>query len=129
MSLATKKRTSSAVATTPSTTNIEFSFSDTIAGYVRNFDRTNSTFTLQTSDGREFEVSLTPTTFGRITQNLEEPYIDATGRFNELLTNGQFVYAYGVFYFDGGPQHKFEAKSLVFPGDGQENFRHEEPDW
>jgi mannose/cellobiose epimerase-like protein (N-acyl-D-glucosamine 2-epimerase family) len=129
MSLATLSRESSAVADVPVTTNIEFSFSDTIAGYCRGFNRSRCAFTLETSDGREFEVTLTPTTFGRITQNLDEPYIDATGRFNELLVNGQFVYCYGVFYFDGGPEHKFEAKSLVFPGDATEAFRHEEPQW
>jgi mannose/cellobiose epimerase-like protein (N-acyl-D-glucosamine 2-epimerase family) len=113
----------------PPTTNLEFSFSDTVAGYVRRFDRLTRRFTVETSDGREFEVTLTPTTFGRITQNLGESYIDATGRFGELLTDGQFVYVYGVFYFDGGPQHKFEAKSIVFPGNRVGEFRHEEPDW
>ena len=113
----------------PPNTNLEFSFSDTIAGYVRRFDRLTRSFTVETSDGREFEVTLTPTTFGRITQNLGESYIDATGRFGELLTDGQFVYVYGVFYFDGGPQHKFEAKSIVFPGNSTDEFRHEEPDW
>jgi mannose/cellobiose epimerase-like protein (N-acyl-D-glucosamine 2-epimerase family) len=130
---ATKKRSSTSVASTPSatnsTTNIEFSFSDTIAGYVRSFDRATSTFTVETSDGREFAATLTPTTFGRITQNLGEAYADATGRFNELLVPGQFVYCYGVFYFDGGPEHKFEAKSLVFPGPQLNEYRHEEPQW
>jgi mannose/cellobiose epimerase-like protein (N-acyl-D-glucosamine 2-epimerase family) len=110
-------------------TNLEFSFSDTIAGYVRRFDRLTRSFTVETSDGREFEVTLTPTTFGRITQNLGEGYIDATGRFGELLADGQFVYVYGVFYFDGGSQHKFEAKSIVFPGNRTDEYRHEEQDW
>src|SRR5690606_20178698 len=116
MSLATESWTSTVAAQAPST-NIEFSFSDTVAGYIRNVDRPAGTFTVETSDGREFEASLTPTTFGRITQSLDEPYIDATSRFNELIAPGQFVYAYGIFYFDGGPQHKFEAKALVFPGE------------
>src|SRR5688500_5902327 len=110
MSLTTELLPSAELATATPDTNIEFSFSDTIAGYVRQFNRRKRSFTLETSDGREFEVFLTPATFGRITQNLEEGYIDATGRFSELLTEGQFLYAYGVFYFDGGPQHKFEAK-------------------
>jgi mannose/cellobiose epimerase-like protein (N-acyl-D-glucosamine 2-epimerase family) len=38
------------------------------------------------------------------------------------------VFAYGIFYPDSGGT-KFEVKSMVFPGDGKEKFRHEEPDW
>ena len=129
MSIATESWSSSDLAVAEPQTNLEFSFSDSIAGYVRRFDRLTRSFTLETSDGREFEVMLTPTTFGRITQNLGEGYIDATGRFGELLTDGQLVYVYGVFYFDGAPQHKFEAKSIVFPGNTPEEFRHEEADW
>jgi mannose/cellobiose epimerase-like protein (N-acyl-D-glucosamine 2-epimerase family) len=113
-----------------SSTNIEFSFSDTVAGYVRRFNRANRSFTVETSDGRMYEAHLTPTTYGRITQNLGEGYVDATGQLAELLSeDGQFVYAYGVFYFDGGPKHKFEVKSLVFPSCRPERFRHEEQDW
>src|SRR5688572_9313311 len=129
MSTFTEPWVSSDETLSPPNTNLEFSFSDTIAGYVRRFDRLTRSFTVETSDGREFEVTLTPTTFSRITQNLGESYIDATGRFGELLTDGQFVYVYGVFYFDGGAQHKFEAKSIVFPGNSTDEYRHEEPDW
>lgn len=113
----------------PATSNIQFSFSDTVAGYVTRFNRRKKSFGLETSDGREFEVFLTPTTYGRITQNLGEGYQDATGRFGELLQPGQPVYAYGIFYFDGGEQHKFEAKVLTFPGVGTDEYRHEEPQW
>ncbi|WP_164102829.1 AGE family epimerase/isomerase [Candidatus Laterigemmans baculatus] len=129
MSIATEYLPASEVASVEAATNLEFSFSDTIAGYVRSFDRLARCFTLETSDGREYEVYLTPTTFGRITQNLGEGYIDATGRFGEMITEGQFLYAYGVFYFDGGAKHKFEAKSIVFPGNDPEHYRQEEPDW
>jgi mannose/cellobiose epimerase-like protein (N-acyl-D-glucosamine 2-epimerase family) len=129
MSLAAELLPSSELGADTPNTNIDFSFSDTVAGYVRRFNRRERSFVLQTSDGRAYEVYLTPTTFGRITQNLGEGYIDATGRFAELLTEGQFLYAYGIFYFDGGPQHKFEAKSIVFPGCKLDEYRHEEPDW
>ncbi len=112
--------------TAGTTGGIHFSFSDTVAGYVTAFHRKTRSFTLQTSDGREYEVFLTPTTSARITQNLGEGYADATGRLGELVAEGQYLFAYGVFYFDGG-HHKFEAKSLVFPGAG--GYRHEEPDW
>jgi len=107
---------------------IDFSFSDTVAGYVTDFDRSSKSFGLKTSDGRQFKAYMTFNTFARVSQNLDEGYIDATGQMPELLTPGQLVYAYGVFY----PQEdgfRFEVKSMVFPGQGQENYRHEEPDW
>ncbi|WP_202798543.1 AGE family epimerase/isomerase [Microcoleus vaginatus] len=107
---------------------MNFSFSDMIGGYVTNFNRSDKSFGIKTSDGREYTAYLTPTTYGRITQNLEEPYLSATERFAELLHPGQHVFAYGVFY-PQGEGHKFEAKSLVFAGEAPENYRHEEPDW
>ena len=39
-----------------------FSFADTIAGYVKRYDRNADAFTIETSDGREFTVELTDTT-------------------------------------------------------------------
>src|SRR5258708_13729771 len=107
-------------------TAVDFTFFDTIAGYVTQFNRSEKSFTLKTSDGRDFEVFITPTTYARIPQNLNESYINA--RFAELLMPGQFVYAYGVFYPEAGG-HKFETHSMVFPGDAPESYRHEEPDW
>jgi mannose/cellobiose epimerase-like protein (N-acyl-D-glucosamine 2-epimerase family) len=108
--------------------HMSFSFSDTIAGYVTHFDRANKSFGIKTSDGREYKAHLTPTAYGRIAQNLEEPYMDCTGRFGELLTPGQHVFAYGVFY-PQGDSHRFDVKFMVFPGEGIGNYRHEEPDW
>ncbi|WRH67806.1 MAG: AGE family epimerase/isomerase [Planktothrix sp. GU0601_MAG3] len=46
----------------------------------------------------------------------------------ELLHPGQHVFAYGVFYPKEGSL-KFEVKSMVFPGEAVEKYRHEEPDW
>ncbi|MEG4580084.1 AGE family epimerase/isomerase [Microcoleus sp. MON1_C5] len=107
---------------------MNFSFSDMIGGYVTQFNRSDKSFGIKTSDGRQYTAYLTPTTYGRITQNLEEPYLSATERFAELLHPGQHVFAYGIFY-PQGEGHKFEAKSLVFAGEAPENYRHEEPDW
>ena len=109
---------------------IDFTFSDTIAGYVTHFNRVERSVGLSTSDGRQFRGILTPSTYARMTQNLEEPYADATGRLGELLTPGQFVYAYGVFYPDASDgDYVFEIKSMVFPGSGPAVYRHEEQDW
>lgn len=107
---------------------MNFTFSDTIGGYVTHFDRHNKCFGIKTSDGREYTAYLTSTTWGRIAQNLGESYIDATERLAELLAPGQHVFAYGVFY-PQGDGHKFEVKSFVFPGEAPEKYRHEEPDW
>ncbi|MCX5713399.1 MAG: hypothetical protein NT033_00990 [Candidatus Omnitrophica bacterium] len=38
--------------------NMLFEFSDTIAGYVTKADKEKRTFSLKTSDNREFEVKL-----------------------------------------------------------------------
>ena len=109
--------------------NIDFTFSDTIAGYVTGFNSVENWFTLRTSDRRDFKVFLTANTYARIIQNLDEPYRDATGSINSLLAlNRQFVYAYGTFY-PNEESLKFEAQWLVFPGSGPGNFRQEEPSW
>lgn len=105
-----------------------FTMSDTIAGYITQFNRAERSFGLRTTDGREFRVELTPTTSARITHNLEEPYQDATQRLGELIEKDQPVFAYGVFYPEG-EGFRFEAKSLVFPGEGSSRYRHEEPNW
>ena len=99
---------------------LDFSFSDTIAGYVTQFNRAEKSFGLRTSDGREFKAFMTPNTFARFSFNLDEGYADATGMLAELLSKDQFVFAYGVFYPQQG-EHKFEVKSMIFPGSGPTN--------
>ncbi len=108
--------------------HMHFTFSDTIAGYVTHFNRVDRCFTLRTADSREFQVYLTPTTYARITHNLGESYADATRRIGELLQPGQHLFAYGIFYPQGGG-YKFEAKNLVFPGVNTGVYSHEEPHW
>ncbi len=105
-----------------------FTFSDTIAGYVHKAIRAERSFGLETSDGQQYMVHLASNAYARITQNLGESYIDCTSRMAELLDEGQFVYVYGIFYPEGDAGY-FEAKSLVFPGDNPDRYRHEEPDW
>jgi len=105
-----------------------FSFSDTIAGYVTDFNSSDQSFGIKTSDEREYRAYLTPTVYAKIAQNLEEPYRDCTGQIEQLLIPGQYVFAYGIFY-PQGDGHKFDVKSLVFPSDKPGTYRHEEPDW
>lgn len=108
--------------------SMAFSFSDTIAGYVTGFDRGARRFGLRTSDGREFAVALTPTTYAQVARNLDEPYHDCTARIAEMLAPGQYLHSYGVFYPEAGG-HRFEAKALVFPGEEPGRYRVEEPAW
>ena len=107
---------------------LRFTFSDTISGYVTTFNRTERSFGLKTSEGKEYTLFLTPMTYAKVSQNLDEGYIDATGRLGELLDEGNFVYAYCIYYpkSDG---YRIEAKSMIFPGDKVGTYRHEEPDW
>ena len=50
--------------------NVDFTFSDTIAGYVGSYDSGEGRFTIRTSDDREFTVFLNSNTFARYAYNL-----------------------------------------------------------
>ncbi|MFE3765955.1 AGE family epimerase/isomerase [Streptomyces sp. NPDC059104] len=104
-----------------------FSFSDTIAGYVVRFDSGARLLRLKTADEREFEVSLAGDPSAELVRNLDEPYIDASGHIDEMLSPGRFLFVYGVHYPEG--EGKFEAKRLVFLGRGAEDYRFEETGW
>lgn len=92
--------------------NTDFTFSDTVAGYVAGFNSEDQYFTLRTSDGRLQQVNLTPNTYARFSYNLDEPYQDATGIAPSLLAlPRQFVFAYGTFY-PGDGKGIFEAQWL-----------------
>ena len=109
-------------------TVMEFEFSDTIAGYVTALDKDANAVTLKTTDNREFLLKLTPTTYGRLLRNLDEPSMDCTGQLHGLLHPGQYIFAYGIFY----PQHDghvFEAKVIDFPGNRPGKYRFEESEW
>jgi mannose/cellobiose epimerase-like protein (N-acyl-D-glucosamine 2-epimerase family) len=107
---------------------IDFTFSDLIAGYVTQSDPSNGTFTLRTPGGSEFSGKLTAVTYAEFVRNLGESYQDATGQMRELLRPDQYVFAYGIFYPEGG-DHKFEAKHLVFPGRKPGEYVFERQDW
>ena len=73
---------------------IDFTVSDLIAGYVKHYDSENATFSLETGDGREFIVYLTPTLSAEFLRNLGEGYKDATGKLNEMLV----ITSYSIHY-------------------------------
>lgn len=107
--------------------NVAFSFSDTIAGYCTGFDEEADSFGIRTSDGRDFVVRLTPTTYAEMTRNLGEAYIDCGGQMRAMLVPDRFVFAYGVHYPES--DKPFEAKMLVFAGRTETDFVFEQKDW
>lgn len=111
--------------------NIDFSFSDLIAGYVTKFDSQQGDFgifSLKTSDGRRFEVALTEDTYAELVRNLGEPYHDCTSEIQAMLVPERYLYAYGIFY-PQGDQHQFEVHHLVFLGKEEDEYLFEKPDW
>ncbi|MDQ3760440.1 MAG: AGE family epimerase/isomerase [Actinomycetota bacterium] len=108
---------------------MHFTFSDTIAGYVTASEGApEGTFGLKTSDGREFQVKLTDVTYAELIRQPREPYQDPGAPIQSLLTPGRFLFAYGIFYPEGG-DYLFEAKRLVLAGRTENEWRFESPDW
>ena len=111
-------------------TRIDFTFSDLLAGYVTGSEPGGASFTLHTSDGRDFTVHLTDTTFAELVRNLGEPYKDATYAMRSMIVPGRYLFAYGVFYPDGQEgEYVFEAKHLVFLGRTENEYAFEKRDW
>jgi hypothetical protein len=113
--------------TTP-VNQLNFTFSDTIAGYVASSDGKKGTFQLETSDGRRYEIKLTSEAYGEVIRNLGEPWQDPGAPLADMLQPGRYLFAYGVFY----PEESgvtFEAKHLVFLGRDPHEFRFEAQEW
>ncbi len=107
-------------------TTVNFPFSDSIAGYVTNYDAESDIFGLKTSDGREFKVQLSPMAYAKVIQNFAEGYPDATGMMKSMLVPGQYLSTYGVFYPDSD---RFDAKQVIFPGRKKTEYVFEKQDW
>jgi len=107
---------------------IDFTFSDTIAGYVTSVDLANGVFSLKTPGDKVFEVKLTSATFGEFIRNLSTSYQDAMGQLSTVLVPGNYVFAYGIYYPEDG-DYKFEVKHLVFAGKKPGDFVFEKADW
>jgi mannose/cellobiose epimerase-like protein (N-acyl-D-glucosamine 2-epimerase family) len=105
---------------------VDFTFSDLIAGYVTSYDSTQDIFGLKTSDGREFKAKLSPMAYAKLIQNFDEGYPDATGSMRSMLTPGRYLFAYGVFYPDSD---KFDAKQIIFAGLKGTDYVFEKQDW
>lgn len=107
--------------------NVNFEFSDTVAGYVTGFNFDTNVFGLKTSDGRDFMVRIAPSSYAEMIHNLGDSYVDCSGQMRDMLTPGRFLYAYGVFYPDD--DGAIEAEHLIFVGKGEGEFVFEQQDW
>jgi hypothetical protein len=107
---------------------IDFTFSDTIAGYVIGFDKVSDTFSVKTSAGHEFQIRLQSSTYAQLVRNLGDPYQDSTSQMRDMLVPGRFLYTYGIFYPEAdGPV--FEAQFILFLGRKPNEYVIERPDW
>src|SRR5690606_35622337 len=84
--------------------------------------------TVATADGGAVTVSLDGGPSAELLRNLGEPYQDASGHIDDLLTEGRFLLAYGIFY-PKGDGLRFEAKRLIFTGRDADDHRFEETGW
>lgn len=108
---------------------INFSFSDTIAGYVESFDPDTTVCVIRTSDNRPYTIKVRyGKTYAFITRNLGDPYQDATGQIGAMLEPGRYAFFYGVFYPDGG-EFNFETQFIVFVGRRGSEYVFEKQDW
>jgi len=110
------------------TNQIDFTFSDTIAGYVTDYRDETDSFGLRTSDGREYEAFLTDNTYSQAMRNFGEAYLDTTGQQRDMLVPERFLFAYGIFYPEGDG-HRFEVKSIIFPAIRGKEYIFESPRW
>ncbi|MFI9271088.1 AGE family epimerase/isomerase [Kitasatospora sp. NPDC052896] len=108
------------------TTDLAFSFSDSVAGRV--LGRHGQRLQLRTPDGREVTVHLTDVTFAQQLRNLGQPYQDVTGRLDELLQPGAFVFSYGPVYPRESGLH-FQSTQLIVVAESDVRPPYEQPGW
>ncbi len=107
---------------------INFTFSDTVAGYVTEFNREAGTYVVKTSDDRLYTIKLKENTYAQLIRNLGDPYRDATGPMRDMLTPGRFLYTYGIYYPEG-TDFDFEAQFILFVGRTDGDYFFEKQDW
>ncbi len=108
---------------------MNFTFSDLIMGYVVAFDwERNNSFTLKTTDDRQFEVKIGDNCYAEIIRNLGEAFVGTGADVTNMLVEGRFCFVYGIFYPEAETTH-FEAKHIVFTGRTEKEFVFERQDW
>ncbi len=110
------------------TNKVDYSFAETLAGTVTQFDWEKNRITLKTSDGQKMDIYIDDTTSGEVVRNLGEEYRDCTGQLKDMLAPGRPLFAHGVFYA-GNADKPFHAKHVLFLGEKEEHWRFEEQEW
>ena len=109
---------------------MDFTFSDTIAGYGRR--RTRPTRTLHAADDRRPRVRGRSSPRTTVRRGDPQPGRGLHRRHRPDARHARpraaILFAYGVFYPEGG-DHVFEAKHIVFVGRTPHEFVFERPDW
>jgi mannose/cellobiose epimerase-like protein (N-acyl-D-glucosamine 2-epimerase family) len=105
-----------------------FEFSDTITGYIVNFDINKDTFIIKTSDKREYSVKFSSGAYAWIANNLNEPRQWCGEQMRDMLETGRHVFVYGIFYPES-EGYAIEAQYLVFSGPRLNEYPFEKQDW
>jgi mannose/cellobiose epimerase-like protein (N-acyl-D-glucosamine 2-epimerase family) len=114
--------------------DLRFPFSDTIAGYVREYrPGSPALLTVCTADDRLLPLVLDDGTAAEHLRNLGEPYADASADLADLLVPGRFVFAYGIYYPEAAGV-EFKATNLVVTGrraddPADSDWSFEDPGW
>jgi mannose/cellobiose epimerase-like protein (N-acyl-D-glucosamine 2-epimerase family) len=108
--------------------SVDFLFSDLVAGYVTAHDPLSRTIDLRTSDGRSMRVGYSTEVYAEFLRNLGDPSVNATGHLAELLTEGRYLFAHGMFS-PNGDGDSFQALKLVFSGRAGGEYLFENADW
>tara|TARA_B000000565_G_scaffold252257_1_gene227085 strand:- start:561 stop:2720 length:2160 start_codon:yes stop_codon:yes gene_type:complete len=115
-----------------SSNQLNFPFSDLIAGYIRSvsypdlFD-CQGQLELETSDGRMYTVKITDAAYAELVRNLGEPFQIAPD-LEQILVEGRFIHVYGLFYPESD-RLKFEAKHILLFGRDKDDLRFENQNW
>jgi mannose/cellobiose epimerase-like protein (N-acyl-D-glucosamine 2-epimerase family) len=108
---------------------LNFTFSDTLAGYVQSYNKETEIVSLKTPDNRDYSVKLKSNTYGWIANNLDEPRQWCSGdQIRAMLVPGRFLYIYGIFYPENH-DFSFEAQYVTFVAAKENAFAFERPDW
>lgn len=108
--------------------DMKFTWSDTVSGYVEEWDAASRTVTVRTSDGRRLVLAVDDGTSAELVRNLGQPYVDATGHLDDMFTPGRYLSAYGVFYPESSGV-QFQVKHVNFLGRRPADYVFEEPSW
>ena len=109
------------------TNSFDFTFSDLVSGYVTSYHPDEKRIELETSDGRNYSLTLNDNSYAKLSQNLGESWQDRTSLFAERLKPGQMIFAYGTYFPE--QEIKFEVNYITFPGDSAQSYLHRDKGW